>query len=86
MHAGSIENPQGAAGRVYEYLKGRLGDWVDGWELGQECKSNAVSTRVSEVRHQAFRLGMVVESEQRGRKWFYRLRLIEGQAEFRWDE
>jgi hypothetical protein len=52
MHAGSIENPKSAAGRVYKILLEDVGCWFSGWNLTTQARVTAVGTRVSEVRHQ----------------------------------
>lgn len=52
MHAGSIDNPKSAAGRVYAILRFCQGRWLSGWYLTTEARVTAVGTRVSEVRHQ----------------------------------
>jgi hypothetical protein len=82
MNYGNIEKNT-AAGRVFEYLKARLGQWVDGWSLTVETKTTAISTRVSEIRVQVDRLGYAVEMKREkgedGRpKFFYRLVMRKG--------
>ena len=52
MHAGTIDNPKTAAGRVYNILSYCKGLWLSGWYLTTEARVTAVGTRVSEVRHQ----------------------------------
>jgi hypothetical protein len=52
MHAGSIQNPKSAAGRVYAILLYCKDRWLSGWYLTTEARVTAVGTRVSEVRHQ----------------------------------
>lgn len=84
MHAGSIDSPNTAAGRVYAVLRAHRGAWVGGWDLQQEALTTAVSTRVSEVRLQLDALpgrGETVEIKQEGRKFFYRLAASKGQLE-----
>ena len=76
MHAGSIDNPDTAAHRVYTVLKALDGNWIGGWDLTIRSQASAMSTRVSEIRKQLERepdRGEAVESEQRGTKWFYRI-------------
>lgn len=84
MHAGSIDNPDSGAGKVYAVLKARSGQWVGGWDLQQSAVTTAVSTRVSEVRLQLDAnpgRGETVEVKQEGRKFFYRLTASKGQLE-----
>jgi hypothetical protein len=52
MHAGAIDNPKSAAGRVYKILLEDVGCWFSGWNLTVQARVTAVGTRVSEVRHQ----------------------------------
>jgi hypothetical protein len=80
MHAGSINNPKSAAGRVYGVLKARPGQWIGGWELTQLSFTSAVSTRISEVRSQLPEIE-VVETEQRKDGFFYRLVTVGSQLE-----
>lgn len=85
MHGGSIDRPETAAGRVYEVLNARRGQWVGGWDLQMAAQTTAVSTRISEVRAQLVRnpaRGERIEMEQRGRKFYYRLVADKGQLEF----
>ena len=70
MHAGRLDG-SGSAARVYRYLRER-GDWVDAWELTMACQTTALSTRVSEIRHQ-LGPGEAVEARQVGRRWYYRI-------------
>lgn len=89
MHPGSIDNPASGAGRVYAVLKERMrtgfnGGWVGGWDLSQIAQTTAVSTRISEIRLQLMADSgrrETVESEQRGRYWFYRLVETKGQLD-----
>lgn len=71
MHAGKIATTDTAAGRVYHYLKGLDGQWVDGWTLALSTRTTAVSTRVSEIRHQLTDERIEVKFERKG--WWYRL-------------
>ena len=51
MHCGSL-NGKTAAGRVFRLLDERRSEWLTGWELTMKAQTTAVSTRISEVRHQ----------------------------------
>lgn len=77
MHAGSIDNPDTAAGRVYAVLKAENGAWIGGWDLTMRAQVSAVATRVSEVRAQlekdSARGECIPQAQQRGGKFFYRL-------------
>ncbi len=92
MHPGSIHNPNTACGRVYRYLRDRAGTWVDAGELGRACDTTALSTQISGIRAQTNynpnnATGYVVESDQRGRKWYYRIVPVQGQMELeQWKE
>lgn len=80
MHCGSLENHT-KPGQVYRYLRERAGCWCDSWELQQATHTTAVSTRISEIRCQ-LPAGERIETEQRGKQWFYRLVLAgRGQLE-----
>ena len=73
MHAGAIDNPKSAAGRVYKILLEDVGCWFSGWDLTVQARVTAVGTRVSEVRHQ-LPAGQWIEhrdtfGEQRG-SWY----------------
>jgi len=72
MHVGSIESELTAAGRVYAYLAHRRGSWVDSWRLTLDTQTTAISTRISEIRHQ-LPPTEDVEVNQIGRKFYYRL-------------
>ena len=72
MHAGSITNDLTAAARVYAALRGANGRWLNGYELQDEARTTAVSTRVSEVRRQ-LPAGEEIEMKQEGRRFYYRL-------------
>ena len=73
MHVGSIaEDSVAAAARVYRTLKAAHGGWIGGWELQSESHTTAVSTRVSEVRHQ-LPSSESVEMKQVGQQFFYRI-------------
>jgi hypothetical protein len=50
MHAGRLDNDSAAA-RTYRALLDQLGDWVDAGWLARTVGSDAIGTRVSEVRH-----------------------------------
>lgn len=77
MHAGSINNPDTAAGRVYRILQDLRGGWIGGWELTQAARTTAVSTRVSEIRSQLTD-EQEIQVEQRGRYFYYRLVRTDG--------
>lgn len=91
MHAGNIDNPDTAAGRVYRVLKARMHikttkgvGWVGGWDLSQWAKTTAVSTRISEIRAQLFvddGRRETIEVKQDGRYFFYRLVETQGQLD-----
>ena len=49
MHAGRLDNNSKTA-RCYRLLLERLGDWVDAGFLARAIPSDAVGTRVAEVR------------------------------------
>ena len=51
MHYGKIGKPN-TANRLFEYLRDRLGIWHSGWDLALAVKTNALGTRISEVRQQ----------------------------------
>jgi len=73
VHTGSIaEDSITAAARVYRTLCAAHGGWIGGWELQDAAKTTAVSTRVSEVRHQ-LPPGERVEMRQVGHQFFYRI-------------
>lgn len=83
MHYGSIDDTSNtAAARVFRYLHERKGCWVDGWTLTTGAKVSAVSTRVSEVRHQLPEaLCIDVETRTRPdgtRGFYYRLNDVAG--------
>lgn len=84
MHAGAIDNPKSAAGRLYKILLEDVGCWFSGWTLTTRARVTAVGTRVSEVRHQ-LPAGQRIEhrstfGEERG-SW-YRLVVEPRQVEF----
>ena len=82
MHPGSIDNPETAAGRVYDHLRAHMGKWFGGWELQQAAETTALSTRISEIRKQLDLdrvRGERIEVKQQGQRWFYRLTSDEGQ-------
>ena len=72
MHPGRLDRDTAAA-RVHKALQAAQGRWIDGWRLSQLARVTAVSTRVSEIRHQ----GVAVEAEMRvwdgQRQWYYRI-------------
>jgi hypothetical protein len=72
MHSGRIDSNT-AAGRVYLYLIGLGGRWVGGWELAMATQTTAISTRISEIRHQLAGTGRRVETMRDGNRWFYRI-------------
>jgi len=72
MHPGSIESDLTAAGRVYAYLGHHRGCWVDAWRLTLDTRTTAISTRISEIRHQLPR-NERIEVKQVGRGFYYRL-------------
>lgn len=71
MHPGTIDSDLTAAGRVYSYLRRHANKWIDAWRLTLDAKTTAISTRISEVRHQ-LPPNERIEVKQEGRKWFYR--------------
>jgi hypothetical protein len=75
MHAGSINSDLTAAGRVYKYLRERPERWIGGWQLTIETGTTAISTRISEVRHQLPKTEKI-ETNQEGQRFFYRWRRI----------
>ena len=73
MHCGRIDRDT-AAGRVFNILRANAGHWVDAWGLTLASKTTAISTRISEIRHQlATDERYDIESDQQGRKWYYRV-------------
>ena len=70
MNAGKLENDS-VAGRLYRYLKDHPG-WHGGWELTVAIGTTALSTRISEIRHQLPK-NEHIEVQQKGHNWFYRL-------------
>jgi len=72
MYLGSIESDLTAAGRVYSYLKRRMNKWCDAWWLTVDTKTTAISTRISEVRHQLPPDERIEKKQVKG-KFFYRL-------------
>jgi len=78
MHAGSIENNLTAAARVYTTLR-KADRWVGGYELQDATRTTALSTRISEVRHQLMMRNPVteeIEVKQEGKRFYYRLRRV----------
>lgn len=51
MHAAKITNDNNAA-RLYRFMARLSGQWLDAWELSQEFRTMALSTRISEIRQQ----------------------------------
>ncbi len=81
MHRGGLTS-NGATARVYRVLRSRPNQWVSGPELARAAAIDpdwpltAVSTRIAEVRnHPGLPLGEQVESAQRGKGFYYRLRV-----------
>lgn len=72
MHAGRIDGDT-AAGRVYEVLKGKAGEYVGGMELTLLARTTAVSTRISEVRRQLPAGERIERIGNRAHGQFYRL-------------
>jgi hypothetical protein len=73
MHCGSLSGDC-AAVRVYAHLLAREGVWVSAWDLTIACKTTAVSTRISEVRHRLeFDERWDVESHHEDGHWYYRV-------------
>lgn len=61
IHAGDISDPATKAGRLFEVMKTRPGEWWDALELQSLIGiSTAIGTRVSEIRFQAARFGFEV--------------------------
>ena len=76
MHFGRLDRDT-AAGRVFDALADRLGEWVDGWTLTLAAHVTAVGTRASEVRHalrERLELGVAIEHRCcDGQQHYYRL-------------
>lgn len=75
MNHGSISRNT-AAGRLYAVLAATPNVWRDAWELQQEARVLALSTRISEIRHQLPVRERVEHAEEiRGgdRRQYYRL-------------
>lgn len=70
MNTGRLES-NSVAGRLYRYLKSRPG-WHGGWELTIAIGTTALSTRISEIRHQ-LPSNEHIDVKQEGKKFFYRL-------------
>ena len=75
MPAGKLEGDT-AANRVYRYLKRNHGQWFGGWQLTIDTHTTAISTRLSEIRHQV-PANEKIEVDQDGTDWFYRLCKVE---------
>ena len=74
MHCGKLTT-NSAAGRVYRELRrwSQFGSgWVNGWQLSVNARTTAVSTRISEIRHQ-LPPNERIEKKQDGRGFYYRL-------------
>lgn len=82
MHAGSIDNPSCAAGRVYRCLCAHAHTWLTAGDIRRLTGVEAASTRVSEVRLalEAAGTGTVV-CRQTGRRWEYRVEWAAQQME-----
>lgn len=72
MHVGNISNVHTAAGRVYAYLVEHVNNWCDAWTLTIACETTAISTRISEVRHQV-KANEIVEHVRDGKRNLYRI-------------
>ena len=73
MHFGRIENDT-AAGRVFKLLRANAGEWIDAWTLTLACRTTAISTRISEIRHQLVAdERYAIESLYEDGKWYYRV-------------
>ena len=64
MHAGSITNPETAAGRLYAFLSANPNRWWSGWDLTKTARTTAIGTRISEIRQQ-LPPGQVIEQSAR---------------------
>lgn len=71
VHPGRIDTDLTAAGRLYSHLRRHRGKWIGGWQLTLDTKTTAVSTRISEIRHQLPETEQI-EVKQEGRNFFYR--------------
>jgi len=84
MHAGKIGGDT-AAGRVYRALSAHSGEWVDAGWLARIAGTDALSTRVSEVRRQVGGYAVLPRPERRqvdGKpRFFYRLNRPKSLAE-----
>jgi len=75
MHIGRIDRNTAAA-RVYRVLRNRPNRWIGGWDLSQEARTDAVGTRVSEVRRQLpdnQTIECELRTENGERRFYYRL-------------
>ena len=72
MHYGRLDRNT-AAGRLFWYLQKHEGLWMDSWHLTEQCKTTALSTRISEIRHQLHGTDMRVEHKQECKKNYYRI-------------
>jgi len=70
MNAGSIYRNT-KPGRLFEFFRGREGEWVDAWELGEVIKSTCLSTHISGVRSQLPE-GDRIDHRQMGDLHYYR--------------
>lgn len=71
MHPGKLDTDTAAA-RVWRYLLAYEGVWTDAWGLTVDTRTTAISTRISEVRHQ-LPDGYRLEHERRGQRNYYRV-------------
>lgn len=71
MHPGKLTTDTAAA-RVWRFLLAHEGTWINSWLLTVSTKTTAISTRISEVRHQLPE-GYRLEHERRGQKNYYRV-------------
>lgn len=69
---GGAKRPLTAAARVYRILRNWSPRWVGSWKLTLAAETSAVSTRVSEVRHQLPE-GWKIEHKQVKQKHYYRI-------------
>lgn len=72
MHYGSIDRNT-AAGRLFWYLKKHEGVWLDAWHLTEACEITALSTRISEIRHQLRGGETKIEHKCERKKNYYRV-------------
>ena len=79
MHAGRLDTNT-KAGTLYRIMASRMGEWIPGPELARLAHTDALSTRISEVRH-GLRTSErhEVERIQIGQSNYYRVREKQGQ-------